>query len=124
MFEKSIINAALRDRMLILTTMATVMLALVIIVVAILNIRPSDIQLPVRYSDYSDVILYRNKWYYLLSFIGFGLSILILQPLITLKLLQEKGRSVAVAFSSIGIMVALIGLLFTLAVFRVVSISL
>lgn len=122
--NRELIKEAAKDRALVILTLVGVVLALFIIVSGLLNIRPSDIQVPVRYSAYGVTNLYREKWYYLLSFIVAGLLFLVIHPLISLKLFQEKGRDFAVAFSAITVILCFIGILITLAVFRVVSISL
>ncbi len=122
--SKDILALAVRDRTLIILTFIGTVLALVIIISGILTIRPSDIQVPVRYSAYGATYLYREKWYYLLSFLAAGGLFLIMHPLITLKIWQEKGRDFAIGFSTLTLLVTFIGVLITSAVLRVVSVSL
>ncbi len=124
MITKETIHLALKDRTLILFGLAIAGLAALIIFSCLLQIRPSDVQVPVRYSVYGVTNLYREQWFYLFSFVGMGLILLILHPLLILKLLQEKGRESAISFAVLTLLFGFIGLLLTLAVFRVVSVSL
>ncbi len=122
--EKDTVKRALRDRLLLILAIVTAGLALILILSSLLQIKPSDVQVPVRYSAYGVTNLYRDQWFYLISFIGAGLLLLLVHPLIILKLLQEKGREFALGFAVMSIAVAFIAVLLTLAVFRVVSVSL
>lgn len=123
MFSKETVSTALHDRTLIILTAASTLIALTIILSVVVQVRPSDVQVPIRYTAFGEAILYTDQWYYLLSFLGAGLVILA-QPLITLKLLQERGREFAIGFASVTNVVATLGLLLTLAVLRTASISL
>lgn len=122
--QKDTISLALKDRLLMTFVLVGAVLAIVLIGSSLLQIRPSEVQLPVRYSEYGVTNLYRDQWFYLLSFVGAGLVLLVLHPLITLKLLQEKGREFAMGFAVMTVLVGFTSILLTLAVFRVVSVSL
>jgi hypothetical protein len=123
MFNKQFIQQLINDRLLLLLTIGSTLLGLTIIISSILRLQTSDVQLPVRYSEYGLTTLYREQWYYLLSFVGFGF-ILLAHPILTAKLLQQKSREYAVGFGMLSIIVGLVALLVTLAVFRVASYSL
>ncbi|PLS80848.1 hypothetical protein CYG49_03710 [Candidatus Saccharibacteria bacterium] len=124
MLDKEILNNISKDRLLIALLLVSTVCALILIVSGLVQIRPSDVQVPVRYSAYGVTNLYREKWYYLISFIGAGLLLLVLHPLVILKMYKEKGREFAVGFAALTVLTGLIGVLLTSAVFRVVSISL
>lgn len=124
MIDKDILTQVTKDRLLLALMFVGAILALILIVSSLIQIRPSDIQVPVRYSAYGITNLYREKWYYLLSFIGAGIMLLVLHPLLIMKLYKEKGREFAVGFAALTVLVAFIGVLLTSAVLRVVSISL
>ena len=121
--DKETLALAVRDRTLVILTIITLIVGLILIASTLLQVRPTDVQVPVRFSAYGVTNLYRDKWYYLLSFLGMGL-LLIAQPAVTLKLLQEKGREFAVAFALGTVVVGVIGVMLTQALLRVVSISL
>ena len=134
MLNKELITLALKDRTLVILTIAGTILALILIVSSLVQVRPSDVQVPVRYSAYANISfndrptivssgaqLGRDKWFYLLSFLVFGLVILILHPALTLKLLKQKGREFAVAFSIMTVLTGVIAVLIITAVLRVAS---
>lgn len=121
--ERHTITLAVKDRLLLIMILLGGLLALVLIANSLFYIRPSDVQVPVRYSAYGVTNLYRDQWFYLMSFVGAGLLILLVHPLITLKLLQEKGREYAIGFAGMTILLGIIAVLLVSAVFRVVSIS-
>jgi hypothetical protein len=123
MFSKQLIQQVINDRLLLLLTIGSTILGLIIIVSSVLRLETSDVQLPVRYSEYGLTTLYREQWYYLLTFVGFGI-VLLAHPLLTAKLLQQKSREYAVGFGMLSIIIGLTALLVTLAVFRVASYSL
>lgn len=121
--ERHTLTLAVKDRLLLIMILIGGLLALILIANSLFHIRPSDVQVPVRYSAYGVTNLYRDQWFYLMTFIGAGLLILIAHPLITLKLLQEKGREYAIGFAAMTILLGIIAVLLASAVFRVVSIS-
>jgi hypothetical protein len=123
MIDKQIIKQILSDRLLLLLTLGSSFLGLLIVIISVFRLEASDVQLPVRYSEYGLTTLYREQWYYLLTFVGFGL-VLLSHPILTAKLLQQKTREYAVGFGMLSILVGFIALLVTLAVFRVASYSL
>jgi hypothetical protein len=53
-----------------------------------LSIRPSEVQLVTHYSAFGVTHLYRDQWYYLLSFAVFAVVVAILHTAIALKLLK------------------------------------
>ncbi|RWZ79535.1 MAG: hypothetical protein EOT04_01345 [Candidatus Chaera renei] len=124
MIDKETLNLAVRDRLLVWLTVFGSLLALAVVVSSLVQLRPSDVLVPVKYTAYGFTNLYRDKWYYLLSFTGFGLLLLAGHPLLTLKLLKEKGRPYAVAFAAAGLLIGVLALLITLAIFHVVAVSL
>ncbi len=124
MIDKETLNLAVRDRLLVWLTIGGSLLALAIIVSSLIQLRPSDVLVPVKYSAYGFTNLYRDKWYYLLSFSGLGVLLLVGHPLITVKLLKEKGRPYAMAFAAAGLLIGVLALLIITAVFHVVAASL
>lgn len=64
-----------------------------------LSLRPSELQIVNHYTAFGTTNFYRNKWYYLLSFIGFSLIVMVMNVALTAKMYQEKGRGFALAFA-------------------------
>jgi hypothetical protein len=132
--NKETIDLIIRDRTMVILLLAGTVLASIIIISSLLQVRPSDVQVPVRYSAYANISfadrpavlssgpqLGRDKWYYLLSFAVFGLLLLIAHPILMIKLLKQRGRYFAVGLGLTTILIGLIGILITQAVLRVAS---
>ena len=120
---KHTLTQALSDRAFFFVWLLMTLLVVVIIVLGATYIRPSDLQLPVRYSSFGITNFYRDKWYYLISFILFGLLVLVMHTGISLRLLSAKGRSFALAFLWMTVAMLLIASVTIYALFRVVTLS-
>lgn len=120
---KDEIKLFFQDRPMVFLLMGMVLLAVVLIVVGMLDVSVHDVQLPVRYSDFGTTNTYRDKWYYLLSFPLLGLLVASLHSLIAVKL-TSKSRQLAVLFMGASLCLLVYGIVVTLAVLHLVSVSL
>jgi len=84
------------------------LLSLVTLILLALNIQPSELQVVTHYSSFGSTNFYRDKWYYLLSFIGFLIVFLIMHITLVRKLLVRVGRSLAIAYAWLGIIMVVI----------------
>jgi len=112
-----------QDRLLVFLLIGMVLLALVLIVIGMLGVSVHDVQLPIRYSDFGTTNTYRDKWYYLLSFPVLGLIVAGLHSMIAIKL-TTKSRPLAGLFLAISLCLLAYGIIVTLAVLHLVSVSL
>jgi hypothetical protein len=82
-----------------------VALTMAFIIYLAIVVRPSDLQLVTHYTAYGVTHLYRDQWFYLLSFVGFAILVAFLNTAIAIKLYLTKGHPLAVTFAwvSIGI---------------------
>ena len=88
----------LSDRYMMGLVIALVVLAAGLAVYVGLTIQPSDVQIVTHYTAFGPTNFYRDRWFYLLSFIGFGFLIAILHSFISLKLYRDKGRRFGLVF--------------------------
>jgi hypothetical protein len=116
------LQALLGDRAMIVSLIVLLLLCVGLAIFAFLNVQPSAIQLPVRYSDYGVTNTYRDRWYYLLSFPLFAVLVGALHALIAAKLLP-KSRRLALGFVLLSIAVIVFGIVVTAAVMHLVRIS-
>lgn len=107
------------DRPVLLLLAGLVLAAVVYCIYVGLSLRPSDLQVAVHYTAYGETNFYREKWYYLLSFIGFGLIMAIINSAIAVKLYVLERRQLAIFFIWISLLVLVIGWILTSAVLRV-----
>lgn len=94
-----------------------------IIIIGAIYIRPSDLQVPVRYSGFGITHFYRDKWYYEIAFIVFALLVAVLHTFISARLLEVKGRQFALGFLWLTVVILAIAAVFTLAILRVAALS-
>lgn len=88
-----------------LTTLSIVLVLLTIgfIVYIAIAVRPSELQLVTHYTAFGVTHLYRDQWFYLLSFIGFAVMVAFFHISIAIKLYITKGHPLAIAFLWVGI---------------------
>lgn len=120
---KNSLSLALKDRGYMTVWAAVAGLVLILIIVGIIYIRPTDLQVPVRYSSFGITHFYREKWFYELNFIFFGILVAVFHSLIGLRLLEQRGRSFALAFQWLTVFVLIVTLATVITILRVVSLS-
>lgn len=119
---KQEIRTLLADRTVIIALGVVLLLCLVLLIIGLFGIHTSDVQLPIRHSDYGTTNTYRDRWYYLLSFPLLAIVIGTLHTLLTFKLLP-KNREVAIGFLLTSSVVLVIGIFITVAILHLVSLS-
>lgn len=106
-----------------LTTLSIVLLVLTagfIIYIAVM-VRPTDLQLVTHYTAFGVTHLYRDYWYYLLSFIGFAVLVAFLHIAIAIKIYITKGHPLAIMFVWFGIGVILFAWITAISIINVWS---
>lgn len=63
-----------------------------------MSLKPSDLQVAVHYTAFGDTSFYREKWYYLMAFVLFGVLLAILHTAIAMKLYIQGRRQIAISF--------------------------
>ena len=99
------------------------LLLVVIVVTAAVYVRPSDLQIPVRYTGFGITHFYRDKWFYEVLFVLFAFAVAGFHTLISAKLLQIKGREFALGFLWLTAIVLTVSAVFILAILRVAALS-
>lgn len=82
-------------------------------------LRPSDLQVAVRYSAFGATGFYREKWWYLLSFIMFGLILGVIHSILIIKLYVQERRQMAILFAWFSFFLLLIAWIITHSVLKV-----
>lgn len=88
-----------------LTTLSIILVLLTIafVIYIALTVHPSDLQLVTHYTAFGVTHLYRDQWFYLLSFIGFAVLSTFLHIAIAIKIYITKGHPLAIMFLWLGI---------------------
>jgi len=97
--------------------------SLTVLIMTIINIRVTDVQVPIRYSGYGLTNFYRDRWYSLLSFSLFGITIFVVNSYVAVKL-RLVHRGFALGFMYLSLFVSLIGIIVSALVFRLAGSSL
>ncbi|MEK7620785.1 MAG: hypothetical protein AAB395_00330 [Patescibacteria group bacterium] len=119
---KSNIEHVTKDRALMASWLLLVVICLVITILLVFRIHPSDLNTQVRYSAFGVTHIYSNAWYYLLPVVLFSLTTLVLHSLITIKLFNETNQYIARLFIWVTIAVVVIGAFIGSAVLGLASI--
>lgn len=106
-----------------LTVLSGVLLALSIslLIYIIATVRPSDLQLVTHYSAFGVTHLYRDQWFYLLSFGGFAVLVAFFHIALSIKLYITKGHPLAIMFAWMGIGMLIFAWIVALSIINVWS---
>lgn len=107
------------DRYLVILCGSLILLAIAFAIYVGLSVHPSEIQLVSHYSAFGVTHLYRDQWYYLLSFGAFGVLAATIHTILAIKLFTIKGHSVAIMFVWLGIAITILAWITTTAVVNV-----
>jgi hypothetical protein len=85
----------------------------------LLSLRPSDLQVAVHYTSYGETTFYRDKWYYLISFVVFGVVVAIMHTILTAKLYTQGRRQMAFLFLGLSFAVLFVAWSIAWSILRV-----
>jgi len=91
------------NRYLTVLSIVTLVLMLPYVAYILLTVHPSELQLVTHYTAYGVTHLYRDQWFYLLSFGIFGFLVAALHISLAIKLYITKGHPLAIMFAWLGI---------------------
>lgn len=117
------IKPILADRQLLLFCLAIIGLTLLYIGYVVISLRPTDVQVATHYSAFGETHYYRSKWYYMLSFIGFGILVAATHIAIILKLIREDFRPLAIGLAWLTLMILALAFIFTHSVLSIAFLS-
>ena len=88
-----------------LTTLSIVLTLLTIgfVIYISVAVRPSELQLVTHYTAFGVTHLYRDQWFYLLSFAAFGVLVAFMHIALAIKIYITKGHPLAISFLWMGI---------------------
>lgn len=113
---KSTTQQITSDRPLSLIMFGVLLGAIAYIIYVAVSLSPSDLQLAVRYTVYGDTHFYRDQWWYLISFIVFGIIFLIAHIGMTAKLVATEQKQLAYAFAWLSVIILVLMFAYTYSV--------
>jgi hypothetical protein len=107
------------DRLMVVLLSVFILACLAYCLYVGVSLRPSDLQVAVHYSAFGETRFYREKWYYLLSFIMFGLILAIVHTALIVKMYVQERRQLALLFTYLSFGMLLITWILTHSILRV-----
>ena len=118
---KDAIRSLIQDKPVFGLSISILILSTVYIVVSSIMIHASDLQVVIHYSSFGETNFYRDRWYYLITFVGMGVLVALTHIGIMGKLLVLEKRQVAIVVGWMTIVLILVAFLLTNSVLQVAS---
>lgn len=117
MLKKKLITSykeLITNRYLTTLSIIIVLLAIGFVIYILLAVRPSELQQVTHYTAFGVTHLYRDQWFYLLSFAAFAIIVAFLHIAIAIKIYITKGHPLAIMFAWLGVGILVFGWLTSL----------
>lgn len=109
------------NRYLATLSIVLAVLAIAFVVYIAVAVRPSELQLVTHYTAYGMTHLYRDQWFYLLTFAVFALLVAFLHIALAIKVYVTKGHPLAIMVAWLGIGVIVFAWVTSIAIINVWS---
>ncbi len=116
---RSTIKQVLADRVMTLLSLGLILGGIGYIVYVAFNLSASDLQLAIRYTSFGETHFYRDKWWYLLSFAGFGLLFIVAHVGMLAKLYVIGLKQLAYAFACLSVVILVLMFVYTYSVLNI-----
>jgi len=120
---KHIIQSTFRqvvaDRVMLMLSLGIIFGGIAYLTYVAFNLSPSDLQLATRYTSFGESQFYREKWWYLFSFAGFGVLFIVAHLGMLAKLYVIGLRPLAQAFAWLSLIVLVLMFVYTYSVFGI-----
>lgn len=113
----------LQDRPVLLLMLLIAFVGVAYVIYAALSLSPTELQIATKYTAFGDTQYYRNKWYYLLTFIGLAVVIVSTHTGLMAKLHAREMRSMAVAVGWLSVLLLAILFVITRSVLGIAYLS-
>lgn len=118
---KTSLKELLTNRYMTVLTVVLLVLTLAFVIYIFTAVRPSELQLVTHYTAFGVTHLYRDQWFYLLSFAAFGLIVAFIHIAIALKVFMMKGHPLAIGVLWLGIGIVALAWITALSIINVWS---
>jgi len=115
-------KAIVSDKPILIALVLFLVLCIALLVFLAFGIQPSERQIAIHYTSFGTTNFYRDKWFYLLSFAGYTLIMVVIHCVLTAKILQEKGRELALAFAWLGVLITIVAFAYVFQILKIASI--
>ena len=118
---KTSFKELITNRYLTVLSVVTIVLAALFVAYILLAVRPSELQLVTHYTAYGITHLYRDQWFYLLTFGVFAVLVAFLHVTIAIKMYITKGHPLAIMFAWMGVGVLIFAWMIAFSIINVWS---
>lgn len=98
----------LADRPYLFLTVGVLITGLVLALFVLLSVQQRDIQVVTQYSAFGESHFYKNKWFYLYAFAGFGVLVAAGHTALMAKLYNMQYRDIGLLFGWVSIVLCVI----------------
>jgi hypothetical protein len=120
---KEVLLEAVKSRIFVALWVLMLVQIIILVVLVAINIYPRQLQIPVHFDAFSTEQYFRDQWFYLFNFIAFGVVVFFINSLTSLKILEVKGRHLALGFLWITLAVLFIATVLIAAILKVAGIQ-
>lgn len=113
----------LEDRYITVLLGSFYIAVIAVIVYVITQVHSSELQIVVHYTSFGPTNFYRDKWYYLLTFVAFLLLMAVTHTAISYKLFQRRGRELTIAFLWASFMLLFVAAALFYQILKIASLS-
>lgn len=117
------IKQVFKDRPLAVAIIVLFLVTIIFCIYVGFAIQISELQVVVRYTSFGITNFYRNQWFYLLTFIAFGLIVAVTNTAIAAKLYQLKNRHYALFFIWLSVVLMVMAAITAWSVLRLAALS-
>lgn len=117
MIRRADLLAIAKDRTAVILLGATFVGLVFIILTTLLRVHASDVQVPIRYSEYGTANIYRDQWYVLYTFPIFALLVVLLNSALNIKI-HQLNRMVGIGLMSLTLFLVIVCLVVANAIFN------
>ena len=96
------------DRPFMIALVSLILVSIAFCVYVTVNLHPSELQVVTHYSSFGTTNFYRDKWYYLIGFVIFGILNALIYGALACKIFVHKGRTLAVPLTWLGVVVIIV----------------
>lgn len=111
------------DRHFMVVLACLVTISIIFCIYITVSLRPSELQVVTHYSAFGTTNFYRDKWFYLVGFVVFGLVNAIVYGALACKIFMHKGRALAIPFAWMGVVVMFVAISVLYQVLKVASLT-
>ena len=112
-----------KERRLIIALAILLVSALGLMIYVGMNIHQNELKIVTHYTAFGSTNFYRDKWYYLITFVMFGLVVALIHSLIALRLLVAKGVELALSFVWASVLILFIAGAIMYQVLRIAALA-